>query len=69
MNVESHYCLPLPARRFLNQNRTTMSTTPHTTNTTETAITMALSTPRVVSVVISEIILYFTAYELLCNCK
>ena len=43
-----------------------MSTTPHTTNTTETAITMALSTPRVVSVVISEIILYFTAYDVLC---
>ena len=48
-----------------------MSTTPHTTNTdtTETAITMALSTLRVVSVVISEIILYFTAYDVLCNCK
>ena len=59
-----------------------MSTTPHTTNTvaTETAITMALltprvisvvtlSTPRVVFVVLSEIILYFTAYDLLCNCK
>ena len=59
-----------------------MSTTPHTTNTdtTETAITMALLTPRVVSVVtlstprlvfvvFSEIILYFTAYDLLCNCK
>ena len=59
-----------------------MSTAPHTTNTdtTETAITMALSTPRVVavvtlstprvvSVVISEIILYFTAYDVLCNCK
>ena len=56
-----------------------MSTTPHTANT-DTAITMALSTPRVVavvtlstprvvSVVISEIILYFTAYDVLCNCK
>ena len=45
-----------------------MSTAPHTTNpdTTDTAITMALSTPRVVSVVISEIILYFTAYDVLC---
>ena len=34
-----------------------MSTTPHTTNTdtTETAITMALSTPWVVAVVTSEI--------------
>jgi hypothetical protein len=30
---------------------------------------MALSTPRVVSVVISEIILYFTAYDVLCNNK
>jgi hypothetical protein len=50
--MESHYCLPLPARHFLNQNRTTMSTAPHTNNdTTETAITM-------VSVVLSEIILY-----------
>ena len=41
-----------------------MSTAPHTTNadTTEIAITMALSTPRVVSVVISEIIVYNTAY-------
>ena len=48
--MESHYCLPLPARRSLKQNRTTMSTAPHT-NTTETAITM-------VSVVLSEIILY-----------
>ena len=59
-----------------------MSTAPHTTNTdtTATAITMALSaphvvavvtlsTPRVVSVVLSEIILYVTAYEVLCNCK
>ena len=56
-----------------------MSTAPHTTNTgtdtTEIAITMAFSTPhvvsvvtlstlRVVSVVISEIILYITAYAL-----
>ena len=59
-----------------------MSTTPHTTNTdtAETAITMALltprvvtvvtlSTPRMVSVVISEIILYFTSYDVLCNNK
>ena len=57
-----------------------MSTTPHTTNTPETAIKTALSTPRMVSVVtlstprmvsvvISEIILYFTAYDLLCNNK
>jgi hypothetical protein len=38
-----------------------MSTAPHTTNT-DTAITMALSTPRVVSVVISESILYITTY-------
>ena len=38
-----------------------MSTAPHTTdtNTTETAITMALS---MVSVVISDIMLYITAY-------
>ena len=45
-----------------------MSTAPHTTNpdTTETAITMSLLTPRVVSVVISEIILYFTAFDVLC---
>jgi hypothetical protein len=27
---------------------------------------MSLSTPRVVSVVISEIIIYFTAYDVLC---
>ena len=40
-----------------------MSTAPHTTNdTTGTAITMALLTPRVVSVVISESILYITTY-------
>ena len=67
--MESHYYLPLPPRHFLNQNSTAMSTTPHTTNTTETGITMALLTPRVVSVVISEIILYFTAYDVLCNDK
>jgi hypothetical protein len=55
-----------------------MSTAPHTTNpdTTETAITMSLLTPRVVSVVtlstplvvsvvLSEIILYFTAFDVL----
>jgi hypothetical protein len=30
---------------------------------------MALSTPWVVAVVTSEIILYFTAYDVLCNCK
>jgi hypothetical protein len=54
ISKESHYYLPLPVRRFLNHNRTTMSTAPHTTNTdtdtTATAITMALSTPHVVSV-------------------
>jgi hypothetical protein len=30
---------------------------------------VTLSTPRMVSVVISEIILYFTAYDILCNNK
>ena len=53
-----------------------MSTTPYTANT-DTAITMALSTPqmvsvvtlstpRVVSVVISEIILYLYCLPLMC---
>ena len=40
--MESHYCLPLPARCFLKQNRTTLRTT-HTTNT-DTAITMSTTT-------------------------
>ena len=68
--MELHYCLPFPDRRFLQHNRPRVrNITLHNNTDRDTYITMALSTPQVVSVVISEIILYFTAYDVLCNCK
>jgi hypothetical protein len=65
--MELHYCLQLPDRRFLQHNRPRVrNTTLQNDNDRGTYITMALSTPRVVSVVNSEIKLYFTAYDVLC---
>ena len=65
--MELHYCLPFPDRRFLQHNKPRVrNTTLHNNTDRSTYIKMALSTSRVVSVVISEIILYFTAYDVLC---
>ena len=69
--MESHYYLPLPARCFLNHNTTReRSTAPHSTNP-DTAITMSLLTPRVVSVCHfwNHIIFYCLWRTVLCNCK